>query len=299
MIFVDLPKILSAIFAGSSVLFAIYVYRRNSERHYFSELRKLLARYRQLVEEASTAFDAVGLVEVGHSVSTQLREICPRDYSTNEIQKFFYDDENGDFVRQGIYLGLGKSSTLERAKSLSLEMSRTAGEFGEPFPVFRICLGIMSAYTSAIVSTVSSGDLVDGIFRTVRENSDMFEPQPEHNLLHPDLVFRQMAIYVTVLHTDFINSHAEAMLEQIDVIAGVITRHYESMSDRQLRSLSRSEKKRVGHYLSKGNAVSDSGKALFEYLKFYKTILPHEEWDRIVESKTLLESAAPTGKYED
>ncbi len=299
MTVIELSKILSTVFAAGSILFAIYVYRRNNERQYFSGLRKSLGRYRQLVDETSEIFDEIGLVEVGDSVASHLRQVCPANYSANEIQEFFYTEENSDFIRQGIYLGLGASTTLQHARRLSLELTHTAGEFSEPFPVFRVCLGIMSAYASAIVNTVSSGGLIDGIFAAIREREEVFEPQSETDLLHPDLIFRQMAIYVTVLHTDFVNNHATAMLDQIDVIAGEITSHYESLSDRQLRKLSRQEKKKIAHHLERGNAVTDSEKALFEYLKFYKSVLPHEDWDKIVESKTLLEATTPSRSDED
>ena len=277
-------------FAGVSILVAIYVFRRNIEREYFFKIREKLIRYRLLVDEANNIFDEIGLVEISRCITNNLRQICPEDYSTNNIQEFFYDDENRDFVLQAIYLGLGESKTLKQAKEIEQKISQLASEFNEPFPLSRISLGILSAYNQSIVNTVSSGKLIDSIFEVVRNKSSEFKEQPQELLLHPDLVFRQMGIYITLLHIDFINSYADIMLTQFEKISGIITTNYESKSDRQLRKLSNLEKKNVTHYLSLGNSTSSSENALFEYLKFYKGIIKISDWESLIEAKTLLAS---------
>ncbi len=295
----DLAKILSAVFAGASVLVAIFLYRKNSEREYFLNIRRSLVRYRCLIDEANESFDEIGLVEVGTSISDKLRLICPSEYTTNQIQEFFYDEENADFVRQAIYLGLGESKTIKRAKQITTELGQLNSEFIEPFPISKVTLGILSAYYSAIVNTVSSGELIDGIFEAVRVGKEEHEPQAEEDLLHPDLVFRQMAIYITLLHVDFLNKYGDRMLEQVDEISGVVTHCYESKSDRSLRNISKLEKKKLSEYAEAANSISEGEKVLFEYLRFYKSELDSEAWDDLVEAKTLLESAASGASEEE
>lgn len=299
MSLVDLSKILSAIFAGASVLFAVYVFRRNNEREYFSSKREALVQYRLLVEESSELFDEIGLVEIGHSVAAQLRAICPAELNAKEVQDFFYDEENTNFIRQAIFLGLGESKTLQKAKDTAIEISQLAGKFGEPFPVLRVCLGVMSAYNNAIVNTVSSGHLINEIFEEVRKNRQPEEVHSEEELFHPDLIFRQMAVYVTLFHDDFINNYALEMLGNISSITEILTKEYESKSDRGLRKRSKLEKSNIEPLMEKGRGVRDSKNALFEYLKFYKALIPHEEWDRVVEAKTLLEAASPSSLDEE
>jgi len=101
---IDLSKILSSLFAGCSVFVAVYIYHRNVEREYFRKFRDAIVNYRQLLDEASELFDEVGLVEVGYSISKQLRSICPSNLSPKEVQEFFYDEENENYLRQAIYL---------------------------------------------------------------------------------------------------------------------------------------------------------------------------------------------------
>ncbi len=295
----DLAEILSTVFAGASVLVAIFLYRKNSEREYFSNIRRSLVRYRCLIDEANESFDEIGLVEVSASISDKLRLICPSEYTTSQIQEFFYDEGNTDFIRQAIYLGLGESKTIKRAKQITTELGQLNSEFIEPFPISKVTLGILSSYYSAIVNTVSSGDLIDSIFEAVRDGKEEHEPQSEENLLHPDLVFRQMAIYITILHVDFLNNHGDRMLEQVDEISEIITHYYESKSDSELRKISKQEKKEFPVYDNAANSISDGEKVLFEYLKFYKPDLDSEIWDNLVEAKALLESATSEASEEE
>ncbi|MDH5694935.1 MAG: hypothetical protein OEZ47_17695 [Gammaproteobacteria bacterium] len=293
MTIVDLAKIASAIFAGVSVLVAIFIYRKNSEREYFANIRRKFVRYRSLVSEANEIFQEIGLVEVGAKISEKLRLLCPSDYSTNQIQEFFYDEENADFIRQAIYLGLGESSTVHRAKKIARELDQLNSELVEPFPITKVTLGILTAYFTAMTDTLSSGELIDNIFETVREKKEEYEPHSEDELLHPDLVFRQMAIYITLFHVDFANEHGEKMLCQVERILNIITHNYELKSDGALRKLRKLEKKKLPEYKETADTISEGKKVLFEYLKFYKSDLDSEDWDDLVESKTLLESAFP------
>lgn len=287
---IDFAKILSAAFAGISIIIAIFVFHANSERAFFSDVRKCLVRFRVLISIASETFDEAGLVEIGCCISNELNSVCPKEFNNEQLQEFFYNQENANFIRQAIFLGIGKSKTISRAKDVSNELTKLSSEINEPLPLTRISLGILSAYFQSIVHTVSSGGLIDDIFASVRSGANVRTDDGGINAVPRDLIFRQMSIFITLLHLDFINNYAIHMLKHMDRVAGIITSSYESKSDRQLRSISKREKDQVPHHLHQGNAVAKSEKALFEYLKFYKEALKPEEWDRLVEYKTMLES---------
>jgi len=293
---VEISKVISTLFAGCSVLAAIYIYKLSSDRDYFGAYRKSLFKYRQLTEEAVELFDEIGLVEIGASVAKELRDVCPQNLSASEIQGFLNKEENEDFIRQAIYLGLGNSKTLNRAKKISSEIGEIPNEYREAFPITSTTLGILNAYYMAIVNTVSSGELISSLFENARENKAEKEELKPEDFPYPDLIFREIAVYITVLHIDFTNNYADIMLEQSESISNIISGCYESLSDRDLRKQSEKEKSSQKQFSSNGNSVKDNFKKLFEYLKFYKSTVDTDNWDKLVESKTLMESVASQGE---
>jgi len=287
--FLDLSNVLSMLFAGMSVLVAIYIYHRNTEREYFRGFRGALVNYRQLLDEASELFDEVGLVEIGYSISRQLRNISKTNLSPKEVQEFFYDKKNENYLRQAIYLGIGESKTIIRAKEISREIHKIPSVHREAFPITNSAFGILNAYYSAMVNTISSGDIISNLFANVRENRAPKEQENENITTDTDLIFREIGVYITILHTDMVNNLAESLFEQADVIAGIISHTYELKSDSELRKISNKEKKEANSYEERAKAVK-SPKALFEILKFYRPYVTEGDWDSLVECKTIMET---------
>ena len=288
MTLIELSKILSTLFAGFSVLVAIYIYHRNAEREYFRGFRGALVSYRQLLDEASELFDEVGLVEIGYSISRQLRKICPSNLSPKGVQEFFYDEENENYLKQAIYLGIGESRTILRAKEISREIHKIPTAHREAFPITNASFSVLNAYYSAMVNTVSSGEVISDLFADARENRGE-EYEGSELVSDADLIFREIAVYITILHTDMVNNLAESLFEQSDVIAGIISHTYESKSDGELRKISNKEKSLVDKYNEKAKSV-ESPKVLFELLKFYKPYVTDDDWDTLVECKTIMEA---------
>ena len=285
----EFSKIISTLFAGCSVFVAIYIYHRNTEREYFRNFRNALVTYRQLLDEASDLFDEIGLVEIGYSISNQLRSICPNNLSPREVHDFFYNDENENFLKQAIYLGIGESKTILRAKEISKEIQRIPTAHRELFPITNTVLSILNAYYTTMFRTISSGDLISGLFAEVRKQRETRTVQEEKTHTDTDLIFRELGVYITIFHTDLVNNYADTLFEHCDRIAGVISHTYETKSDKSLRKISNKEKSLNTKYREKSDSVS-AAKALFEYLKFYKAYVEDNDWDTLVECKTLMEN---------
>jgi len=190
--------------------------------------------------------------------------------------------------RQYIY-GIGESRTIARAKEISKEIHKIPTAHRETFPITNNSLGILNAYYSSLVNTVSSGEIIADLFANARENRNKEEAEEVEIASDADLIFREIGVYITILHSETINSLAESLFEHSDIIAGIISHTYESKSDGDLRKISNKEKSLIGKFEKKSRLVKTS-KVLFEYLKFYKTYVNEDDWDTLVECKTLMEA---------
>jgi len=297
MTFVESFKIISTLFVGLSILVTFYIYQRSTEREYFKKFRDAFIEYMGLLNEMNELFDNIALVELGHSISQQLREIIPQNLSSpEEIHEFTHNPENKNYIRQAVYLGISKSKTVARSKEIDQELQKILLSCKSTFPIFRASLSLLRAQYFATIGLIYSGNATIELFETAideyQKNNDGDSDDDLGDIIsHISLMFRETAIDITNHLGDIVNEYESFMFEQTYDISHIILNVYISKSDRELRYISKQELSQIDAYIHNAESV-ETKKIPFEYLKFYQKheYISQKDWNTIVECKTKIES---------
>jgi hypothetical protein len=114
--------------AASSVLFAIYSYRRNRDKDTFAAFRLTLLELRDTVTILDRYLSGEYFAELGYRVGERIWALLPPDAEKDQVIAYLTDSRKHDLLARAIYLGRFESAALARIN----ESSQEAGQRSLP-----------------------------------------------------------------------------------------------------------------------------------------------------------------------
>ncbi|WP_240335030.1 hypothetical protein [Vibrio sp. LB10LO1] len=251
-------------------------------------MRTQIATYRIKYEQVDDLLSTPAHVGLGMSVARELELLVPDSDSALSIINFLEDKKNIDYLTQASYLGLENASKIQEAVEVSKEIQLLSTSGQEMYPITSKLISILSLYPSSVLETLNRTEYLTNLFQDedaiaslkTRIDSDAIQPT----------VFREIALWVTLVADRLCGNLADPIAENAQPIVEIISNLFESSTDRKLLKLSRAERRQQEKIFTRlrMNDIEEPHEIIFELLKFYKPYLDSEDWDTLVECKTLL-----------
>ncbi len=282
---IDFAKIISAIFAGVSVLFAIYTYKRTSDRELYRQFRLSLLDIRNNISELDDLLSYNGLVEFGICISDELRKLMPNTATKQEIIDYLKDEKHSDYIVQAIHLGIQKSDIENKSSRIIAQLRKIPVEHREQFPILSQLFRYLIAYITTSYETATSPDLlISTIFNSEKLDEHLDEELKEISCTIT--LFRELASWATYVADQTAEDICNEIFESSELIVDELVELHTGLSDRDLRKLSSSQSKVRN---SMGNFEDDNiVEEMFNLLKSFRKKFDAEIWDSIVGAKTKL-----------
>lgn len=278
----DIAKIASAIFAGVSVLFAIYTYRITSDRELYKKFRLSLFDIKNNIIELNDLLSNKGLIDFGSCISTELRELLPKSATKQEIIDYLKDPKHEDYINQAIHLGIQRSDIEVRSSKIITELRKVPVEYGEQFPILSKAFFYLIAFITTSHEAATSPDtLISSVFNseTLGEHLD----EELDDISCTITLFRELAVWATTVADQMSDEVFGGVFESSQLIVNELVDSYAALSDRELRKFS-SEQSKLKSAIEESD--SDITEDMFNLLKLLKKHLGAESWDSIVSAKT-------------
>ncbi|EJO2021652.1 hypothetical protein RQY88_004431 [Vibrio vulnificus] len=284
----NIGTFIAAIATTGSVILALVTYRKSTQRDALKGVRTQIATYRIKYEQVDDLLSTPAHVGLGMSIARELEVLVPDSSNTSNVINFLEDKKNIDYLTQACYLGLENATKIQEAVVVSKELQLLSTSGQEMYPITSKLISILSLYPSSVLETLNTTEYLTNLLQDedaiaslkTRIDSDVIQPT----------VFREIALWVTLVADRLCGNIADRVAENAQPIVEIISNIFESSTDHKLLKLSRAERRQQEKIFTRlrMNYIEEPHEIIFELLKFYKPYLDSEDWDTLVECKTLL-----------
>lgn len=284
----NIGTFIAALATTGSVILALITYKKSTQRDALKGVRTQIATYRIKYEEVDELLDTSAHVGLGMSIAQELEALVPEPKDTEAVISFLEDKKNINYLTQACYLGLENATKIQNAVAISKELQLLSTSGQEMYPITSKLISILSLYPSSVLQTLNQTEYLTSLFqdedaiKSLKEGVGGKEIRPT--------VFREIALWITLVADRLCCNISDRFAENAQPIVEIISSVFETATDQKLLKLSRAERSQQEKLFSRLrlNDIEEPHEIIFELLKFYKPYLDSEDWDTIVECKTLL-----------
>ncbi|HCG6765655.1 hypothetical protein [Vibrio parahaemolyticus] len=284
----DLGTFIAAVATTGSVILALVTYRKSTQRDALKGVRTQIATYRIKYEEVDDLLNTSAHVGLGMSIAQELEALVPDSKNPANVVNFLEDKKNSNFLTQACYLGLENATKIQEAVAISKELQLLSTSGQEMYPITSKLISILSLYPSSVLDTLNQTEYLTNLFQD-EDAIESLKTRIDSDTIQPT-VFREIALWVTLVADRLCGNISDRVAENAQPIVTIISSIFESSTDHKLLKLSRAERAQQERIFNRlrMNDIEEPHEIIFELLKFYKPYLDSEDWDTLVECKTLL-----------
>lgn len=281
----DYLKVMSSLLTACSILFAIYVFKRNEDRRTFAIFRDSLGNLRRNVNKIDNLMSSPEFSITASNIIHEIRKLKPESYSKKDFLNYLEDKANHDHIAHAIYIGRNNSKAIKDGQDTLSEITISPYLYKEKLPITSMVLGKLIFYISRVASTVTSPKLFNlGIGNPESIQKHLIPAIEKYeNFEH---IFAEMSVFtaafpMTAMQMD---QNGQELFDEAEKLIIILSDTFAQMTDAQLRESSKAQKNNYNKAKAINNkhAIEDC----FDYLKLLKRHFSGDDWDLIVESKT-------------
>ncbi|HBC3478279.1 TPA: hypothetical protein KDY95_003418 [Vibrio cholerae] len=286
---VELAQVAGSIFTGASVLFAMFVYRRNSDKEMFKEFRLSMIDFKHNIQEIDRLLAEPLFSEVSSNIALELEKILPDNCTKEQFVEFMTNEENHDFIGQAIHIGRIKSNKVERINELLSLVEKTPYSYAEILPATSKSITGIVKYIDQVTRQLLSPRLFDAAIGTP-ESFNKYVVSDLENIDSLKLALCVTSGTMIAACSSVLMGQGQRVFDEAENLLNAIISEHVELSDKLLRVQSRSQKKHHSSVLQidEETNIEDAFKAL----KYVKDMFSDDKWEKIVESKTTLYNLA-------
>lgn len=284
----NIGTFIAALATTVSVILALVTYRKSTQRDALKGVRTQIATYRIKYEEVDELLDTSAHVGLGMSIARELEALVPDSKNTEAVINFLEDKNNINYLTQACYLGLENATKIQEGVAISKELQLLSTSGQEMYPITSKLISILSLYPASVLNTLNQTEYLTNLFQdensigSLKARVDSEETMPT--------VFREIALWITLFADRLCGNISDRVAENSQPIVEIVSNIFESSTDQKLLKLSRAERGQQEKLFARlrTQSIDEPHEIIFELLKFYKPYLDSEDWDTLVECKTLL-----------
>jgi len=154
----DIGALFGLLVTAASVLFAIFVYRRERDKEAFSKFRLSLVDLRSGLVRLIELLSEGSLSEIGVRISGEIRRILPDNATKNDLVSLLNDKTRHDFIVTAIYLALQNSQALSEIREEARELKRIPFEHESHLPLIATILDLSLFHSFTAISYSASSE---------------------------------------------------------------------------------------------------------------------------------------------
>ncbi len=222
------------------------------------------------------------------AIAQELEALVPDSKSTEAVISFLEDESNVNFLTQACYLGLENATKIQEAIKISNELQLLSASGQEMYPITSKLISILSLYPSSVLAALNETEYLTNLFQDEDAIASL-KSRVEGEENRPT-VFREIALWITLVADRLCGNVSDRIAENAQPIVEIVSNIFESSTDQKLLKLSKAERRQQEKIFSRlrRDDIEEPHEIIFELLKFYKPYLDSEDWDTLVECKTLL-----------
>jgi hypothetical protein len=283
----DYLKIASSLFTAASVLFAIYVYRRKEDQRAFAALRESITQLRINITRLDDLLSESHFTVLGGNIANRLWSLKPQAWSREQFYDYLTAKENHDQIANAILQGRLESDCITRAKELLLSVLLAPYSYKEQLPVLTMLLTKLLFYIKRVYSSALDPETFDRI---------LGDPDAIREGLLPELkkydtdehALAELGVFVSACPSAVmkIDRMGQRLFDQSETLVAILTETLARKSDAELRRSKRKQKRLAAQLttIRSEHAIEDA----FEYFRAIRRDFSEEDWNRIVEAKTIV-----------
>lgn len=148
--------VLSAFFAGCSVIWSAWVYRRNERNKGYTELRNSLLEYNKCLHSIDSLLSVRHSVECSEAIFNEFSNITDLTKSPNELEIFFTKETNISCIKRSLILSIRNIESVDKLRNQVILTESLSHTFRETLPVLCKALKHLSTMTKIIASIHAS-----------------------------------------------------------------------------------------------------------------------------------------------
>ena len=281
-----ISHLLGSLFAGASVLVAIWIYRRTEDRRAFAAFRQSLVDLGQTVHALDNLLAEPFFNDVSLKICEDLRELFPTDPSKEELKKYICADENHDFIAQAIHSGIQRSPMIARCDELVREIEAHPSKYREQLPVVASLLNILSRHIVHLARAVCS----PRIFNEVIGEPKQFILLADASGFDADNVtdfqaFRHIGLMLGG-GPGTLMQKGQRLFDLVEALIQLVADRFAGMSDQDLRTQSRRQRRMLKRLLEidEPTGIDDA----VQYFGLIRDAFEPEQWNEIISKATIV-----------
>ncbi len=276
-------EILGAIATTGSVIWAIFVYKKNEERRLFAKTRENLSKLKYIVKDIDGHLSQPYFMYISSNIIDELRKLKPKDWSLEQFSDFLIDEKNHDLIAKAVHIGRLNCAFVEKFETQLGSMDQSILSLKQQLPVLFYSIKKLSYYIEypaqytmapkSFDSTLGSADSMKKIIDDIKKHKieeHYFTALANYCAFYPQFLMQQ-------------NVLGQKTFDRAERILLIIISNYSKMTDQDLRRSSRKQHAQQSKLISIDfeHAAEDA----VEGLKIIREDFDTNDWDNIVDAK--------------